>query len=110
MALYTLDEPAGREADQAFHAALLASTSNPFIISLTNGVTAAVDALTQFKQRLAKITRDPVPDHVRVYDAIAARDAEAAKTAMIGLIRLAIFDMPRNQRPKPPQTSSGKPT
>jgi len=114
MSLHTLDRPAGREADQAFHAALLASTCNPFIISLTNGVTAAVDALTQFKQRLARITRNPVPDHVRVYDAIAAKDADAARDAMIELIRLAILDMPRDQRPKPlpggAHTSRGNPT
>ena len=64
----------GREADKAFHAALLAATANPFVISLTNGVTAAVNALTEFKLRLAKIERDPVPDHLRVYDAIAAKD------------------------------------
>ncbi len=114
MSLHTLDKPEGRAADKSFHAALLASTCNPFIVSLTNGVTAAVDALTQFKQRMAKITRDPVPDHVRVYDAIAAKDAEAARTAMIRLIRLAILDMPAKQRPRPPlagaHTSNGKPT
>jgi DNA-binding FadR family transcriptional regulator len=102
MSLHTLDKPEGREADKEFHAALLASTCNPFFVSLANGVTAAVDALTRFKQRLVKITRDPVPDHLLVYDAIAAKDAAAARTAMIKLIRLAITDMPKNQRPKPP--------
>jgi DNA-binding FadR family transcriptional regulator len=101
MALHTLEQSEGREADQEFHAALLGATGNPFIVSLTNGVTAAVNALTQFKQRLAKITRDPVPDHLRVYDAIAAKNPEAAKLAMIELIRLAILDMPVKQRPKP---------
>ena len=106
MSLHTLDKPEGREADKEFHAALLASTCNPFIVSLTNGVTAAVDALTRFKQRLAKITRDPVPDHLLVYDAIAAKDAEAARTAMIELIRLAILDMPTKQRPKPPSAGA----
>ncbi len=102
MSLHTLDRPEGREADKSFHAALLASTCNPFIVSMTNGVTAAVDALTQFKQRVAKITRDPVPDHLHVYDAIAAKDAEAARTAMTELIRLAILDMPMKHRPWPP--------
>ena len=93
-------------ASHPFHAALLAATANPFVISLTNGVTAAVNALTEFKQRLAKITRDPVPDHVRVYDAIAARDADAARDAMIKLIRLAVLDMPAKQRPRPPASTS----
>ena len=106
MSLHTLGKPEGREADKEFHAALLAATCNPFVVSLTNGVTAAVNALTQFKQRLAKITRDPVPDHLRVYDAIAAKDADAARAAMSELIRLAILDMPLNQRPKAPLTTS----
>jgi DNA-binding FadR family transcriptional regulator len=100
MSRHTLDKREGRDADQAFHAALLASTGNPFVISLTNGVTAAVDALTLFKQRLRKIDRDPVPDHVRVYDAIAAKDTEAAKSAMTRLIRMAVLDMPARLRPK----------
>ncbi len=103
MALHTLHKPEGREADKAFHAALLAATANPFVISLTNGVTAAVNSLTEFKQRLARIERDPVPDHLRVYDAIAARDAEGAREAMIRLIRLAVLDMPAKQRPRPPK-------
>jgi DNA-binding FadR family transcriptional regulator len=102
MARHTLNRPEGRDADRAFHAALLAGTANPFVISLTNGVTAAVDSLTLFKQRLAKIVRDPVPDHVRVYDAIAAKDAEGARDAMSRLIRLAIADMPVRQRPRRP--------
>ena len=100
MTFHTLDKPEGREADKAFHAALLAATANPFVISLTNGVTGAVNALTEFKQRLAKIKRDPVPDHVRVYDAIAAKDADAAREAMIRLIRLAVLDVPATQRPQ----------
>jgi DNA-binding FadR family transcriptional regulator len=114
MARYTLEQPQGREADKAFHAALLAGTCNPFMVSLTNGVTAAVDALTLYKQRLKKITRDPVPDHWRVFDAVAAKNSEAARSAMLKLIRLAILDMPKDQRPKPlmtrGQTSSGSPT
>jgi DNA-binding FadR family transcriptional regulator len=114
MSMHTLDKAEGREADKSFHAALLGATGNPFIVSLTNGVAAAVNALTQFKLRLAKVTRDPVPDHLRVYDAIAAKDAEAARAAMLELIRLAILDMPISQRPKPPyaraQSSMGNST
>ncbi len=101
MAIHTLRKPKGRAADKAFHAALLAGTCNPFIISMANGVTAAVNSLTEFKLRLAKIDRDPVPDHVRVYDAIAARDADGARKAMEKLIRLAILDMPSEHWPRP---------
>ena len=100
MALHTLHRADGRKADKAFHAALLAATKNPFFISLTNGVTAAVDALTLYKLRLAKVERDPVPDHRRVYEAVAARDANGAREAMDSLIRLAIQDMPARQRPR----------
>ena len=85
-----------------FHAALLLATANPFIVSLTNGVTAAVDSLTEFKQRIAPLKRDPIPDHRRVYDAIAAKDSEGARVAMAELIRLAIMDMPLKQRPRAP--------
>jgi DNA-binding FadR family transcriptional regulator len=106
MALHTLHKPEGREADMAFHAALLTATANPFVVSLIKGVTAAVNALTEFKQRLQKIERDPVPDHLRVYDAIAAKDADAARDAMVKLIRLAVLDMPVKQRPRPPAGSS----
>jgi DNA-binding FadR family transcriptional regulator len=101
MALHTLNSADGRLADKEFHAALLGATANPFIVSLTNGVTAAVNALTEFKQRIAPLKRDPVPDHFRVYDAIAAKDADAARIAMTELIRLAIMDTPIKQRPRP---------
>jgi DNA-binding FadR family transcriptional regulator len=104
MAEHTLNQPEGRSADRDFHAALLSATANPFMISLTNGVTAAVDALTEFKLRIAPLKRDPVPDHWRVFDAVAAKDADASREAMIELIRLAILDMPSGQRPKPPKT------
>ena len=100
MAFHTLHRAEGRKADKAFHAALLAGTKNPFLVSLTNGVTAAVDALTQYKLRLARVERDPVPDHRHVYEAVAAQDADAARAAMERLIRLAIEDMPASQRPR----------
>jgi len=100
MSMHTLNVQEGRLADKEFHAALLRATANPYIVSLTNGVTAAVNALTEFKQRIAPLKRDPVPDHLRVYDAIAAKDAEAARAAMTELIRLAIMDTPIKQRPR----------
>jgi len=100
MSLHTLNTQDGRIADKEFHAALLRATANPYIVSLTNGVTAAVNALTEFKQRIAPLKRDPVPDHLRVYDAIAAKDAEGARAAMTELIRLAIMDTPIKRRPK----------
>ena len=106
MARNTLAVEAGRIADQQFHAALLTATNNPFIVSLTKGVTAAVTALTEFKQRIAPIKRDATPDHWRVYDAVAAKEAERARDAMTELIRLAIMDTPTKQRPRGPTRAS----
>jgi DNA-binding FadR family transcriptional regulator len=100
MKAHTLHSPHGREADQAFHAALLESTANPFVMSLTRGITAAVNALTEYKLRLSRVERDPVPDHQRVFERIAARDGQGAREAMVRLIRLAV-DRPRRQRPRP---------
>jgi DNA-binding FadR family transcriptional regulator len=100
MATYTLRKPDGREADKAFHAALLAATANPFVISMIDGVSAAVDSLTEFKLRVSGLERDPVPDHRRVYEAIEAREAQRAQKAMARLIRLAILDMPVKHWPR----------
>ncbi len=105
MVLHTLNAEEGRIADKQFHGALLRATCNPFIVSLTNGVAAAVHALTEFKMRAAALKRDPCPDHLRVYDAIAAKDADGARAAMAELIRLAIMDTPMKQRPKYSATS-----
>jgi DNA-binding FadR family transcriptional regulator len=100
MRKHTLNTRPGRAADQEFHAALLVASGNPFVISLTNGVTAAVDALTEFKQRERPLDRDPIPDHERVYDAVAEKNPEKASKAMAELIRLAILDTPIRPRPR----------
>jgi len=100
MAIFTLRAPEGREADNVFHATLLAATGNPFVISMATGVTAAVASLTEYKLRLGDIERDPVNDHYRVYDAIAAKDAVEAEKTMARLIRLAILDLPAKLWPK----------
>ena len=100
MTRYSLNDEAGRIADMEFHAALLQATGNPFMVSLINGVTAAVDALTAFKLRIEPLRRDPAPDHWRVYEAIAAKDADGARHAMSELIRLALLDTPVTARAK----------
>jgi DNA-binding FadR family transcriptional regulator len=94
MAKHTLATPAGRQADLDFHATLLDATDNPYIISLTSGVSAAISMTTIFKQRKRPLRRDPLPDHLRVFEAIAARDAEKAQLAMSELIGLALADTP----------------
>ncbi|MFL6604253.1 MAG: FadR/GntR family transcriptional regulator [Steroidobacteraceae bacterium] len=98
MALHTLATPQGRQADLDFHTTLLDATDNPFIISLTSGVSAAISTTTIFKQRKRPLRRDPVPDHLRVFTAIAAKDAVKAQKAMSDLIELARADTPISRR------------
>jgi DNA-binding FadR family transcriptional regulator len=98
MAQHTLATPQGRQADLDFHTTLLDATDNPFIISLTSGVSAAISTTTIFKQRKRPLRRDPVPDHLRVFTAIAAKDAVKAQKAMSDLIELARADTPISRR------------
>jgi DNA-binding FadR family transcriptional regulator len=100
MATHTLATEAGRQADLDFHTTLLNATDNPFIISLTSGVSAAINATTVFKQRKGPLRRDPMPDHVRVFEAIAAKDPHKAQQAMSELIVLARLDTPVSRRPE----------
>ena len=102
MARFTIATEAGREADQEFHAALLRATGNSYFISLTTGVNAAVNTTNMFKQRERPLERDSVPDHLRVLEAIAAKDPVKAKRRMSELIKLARADTPtpRIKRPK----------
>ena len=100
MAKHTLAVEAGRLADQEFHSALLRASGNEFVISLTSGVGAAISWTTVFKQRDNPLPRDPVPDHVRVYDAIKASDPDAAHKAMESLVDLAFLDTTNSRRPR----------
>ena len=92
MAKETLKTDTGRHADQVFHATLLSASNNPFLVSLSSSVTAAVAWSTAFKWRTERLRRDAVPDHMNVYEAIAARNPRAARAAMIELIDLAYSD------------------
>ncbi|MGH8295920.1 MAG: FadR/GntR family transcriptional regulator [Steroidobacteraceae bacterium] len=92
MAACSLAVDEGRQADCLFHTVLLEASGNPFLASLTSGVAAAVTWTTIFKQRKRPLPRDPLPDHERVYKAVAARDAKAARETMAELVRLALLD------------------
>lgn len=88
----TLATASGRAADRDFHQAVLAATKNAALQALGAGIGAAVNLTTHFKQRARALPRDPVPDHVRVYEAIAAGHATAAAKAMRTLVDLALAD------------------
>ena len=92
MRRHTLATDQGRAADRDFHDAILRATRNDALVTLSAGIGAAVSWTTQFKQRARALARNPIPDHVRVYDAIAAADGEAAATAMRTLVDLALDD------------------
>ncbi|MDQ8755185.1 FCD domain-containing protein [Sphingosinicella sp. LHD-64] len=92
MRRYTLATEAGRAADRDFHDAILRATHNEALVTLSAGISAAVNWTTQFKQRSRALPRDPVPDHARVADAIAAGDIDAADKAMRLLVELALED------------------
>ncbi len=88
----TLGTEAGRAADLVFHRTLLEATGNDVMVSLSSGIAAAARWATEFKQRHRSLARDPVPDHVRVWEAIRAEDSEAARNAAITLLLLAQED------------------
>jgi len=94
MSKHTLATEAGRRADLDFHATLLDATNNPFFISLTNGFSAAISTTTMFKQRKRPLRRDPLPDHLKVFEAIAEKNPGKAQQAMSELILLARKDTP----------------
>jgi len=105
MACYSLATKEGQDADRDFHAALLDASCNDFLASLTTSITAAVTWSTVFKQRFEPLKRDAVPDHRKVYDAVAAGNAAAARKAMTELVDLAFFDT--TNAPKWPSNTSG---
>jgi len=99
MAKETLQTERGREADCVFHATLLAAAGNPFLTSLASSVTAAVAWSTAYKNRTQRLRRDAVPDHAKIYEAIAAGDPHAARRAMAELIELAFIDSTQQRKP-----------
>jgi DNA-binding FadR family transcriptional regulator len=89
---YGLADPLGRAADQRFHRALLDASGNEPLAALASTIGAAVQWTTIFKQRERPLPRDPVPDHEAVYKAIAARNPNRARDAMLALVRSALED------------------
>lgn len=101
MTRHTLATDAGRAADRDFHDAILRATRNDALVVLSSSIGAAVHWTTLFKQRGGVLPRNAIPDHRRVYDAIAASDPEAARTAMHSLIDLALEDTRLSMQPQP---------
>lgn len=92
MRRHSLATEAGRIADRDFHDAILRATRNDAMMVLAASIGAAVSWTTQYKQRARALPRNPIPDHARVYEAIAAGDPVAASAAMRVLVDLALQD------------------
>ncbi|HYS45331.1 MAG TPA: FCD domain-containing protein, partial [Rhizomicrobium sp.] len=112
MAYHTLVKKEGQDADKDFHTALLEASGNLVLGSLTSSINSAVAWSTIFKQRFEPLRRDPVPDHRKVYDAIAAGNAPAARKAMAELVDLAYHDItnaPKTPIRQPASAKAAKP-
>jgi DNA-binding FadR family transcriptional regulator len=92
MERHGLADANGQSADREFHDAILAATRNPALVALSSSIGAAVRWTTIFKQRKRRLPRDPMPEHRRVFDAIEAGRADAARAAMQDLVALALED------------------
>jgi len=100
MTLHGLGTEEGRLADQQFHMIMLAATRNDAVMALASSITAAVTWTTVYKQRKRGLTRDPVPDHRVLFEAIARADSDAARDCMAEIVRLALADTEPSLRKK----------
>lgn len=96
MATHGLGTAEGQAADQAFHNTILEATDNELLVSLSGSIGAAVRWTTIFKYRGSRRPRDSMPQHRRLFDAIAASDAATARDATIVLLQQAHEDTERS--------------
>lgn len=79
-------------ADGRFHKMILEATGNDFLVSLTESIETAVRWTTFLKASASRTPRDPVPLHLDVYRAIADRNPDQARSAVIVLLEIARED------------------
>lgn len=95
MQKHGVDTEEGRTADRAFHAAILQASGNMPLLSLASTIGAGVRWTTIYKARKHELPPDPMPDHWKVFDAIAAGGPDAARAAMEALVGAALRDTAR---------------
>lgn len=78
----------GRRADQLFHSIVLEASGNAALANLASTVQAAIDWVTRFKHRKGAMARDARPDHLAIFEAIAAGSEDEARAAMARHLRL----------------------
>lgn len=89
----TASSDARRAANRAFFAAVLRATGNSSLITITESVAKAADWPIEGRMRATRPIRDTVPHYRKVYEAVAAEDAEGAKSAMGMLLQCARTDL-----------------
>ncbi|WP_277968767.1 FadR/GntR family transcriptional regulator [Sphingomonas echinoides] len=92
--MYThgLASPIGQAADQRFHHIILEATHNELLVSLAGTIGSAVRWTTIYKHRQPIQPSDSMPQHQRLFDAIAASECAAAREATVALIQQAEDD------------------
>lgn len=95
MAQHGLATAEGQAADQAFHNLILEATHNELLASLADTIGAAVRWTTIFKHRSSRRLSDSMPQHRRLFEAIANSDARDAREATIELLQQAHDDTER---------------
>jgi DNA-binding FadR family transcriptional regulator len=74
------------QADLDFHTAVLRATNNPLLMPLAAIIGSALAALLGVSARSAGDFKQALPDHQKVFDAIAAGDAASALHRMAGML------------------------
>jgi DNA-binding FadR family transcriptional regulator len=92
MARASMDSEEGRRADEVFHLTLIDASGNPFFRSMSGSVTAAIAGTMVHKYRAETLHRDCLPDHMKVFEAVATGDSKASAEAMHALIGHAFSD------------------
>lgn len=90
MAQFTLAVEEGREADRAFHHALIEATANPMLVSLSGSIAAAIQWTSIYKMRGTAVHLDPIPLHSDILEAIRRQDAEGASVAMKVVVQISL--------------------
>lgn len=88
-----LSTHAGQAADRQFHRTILAAADNLALYSIASSIGAAVQWTTHYKQKANSNPRDPLPEHIAVFEAIAAGDPPRAQAEMMRLLEFARIDM-----------------
>jgi len=92
MVTYGYRSAKGQVADGEFHSAILEATGNDFLIGMEQSIATAVLMTTKLKVAASDTPRDPIPLHLEVYRAIADRDGERARLAVLTLLEIARED------------------